>query len=257
MSRKWQITQIITCKFLIYFPPSAQITAFIWAFFIPRVKRSIYFESDVNRFGEASQILLRHFKISYSNRAVIIWSIYYAVSVCFYNQIINYIQVLWITIDDSRENLYNGAVDAILTTLCVTSSLIAGKVRVNFLKSEFQTLISLIVMSSLQGVSILVASLSQSLMTCYILYICYGMFYAFGITICASEIASKLPEDAYGLIFGFNTFVGLIIQTLVTIIFVSSGFLLPPREQYQIYSYSFFILAGVFLIVLITRKCQR
>jgi len=221
------------------------------------VNRTIYFESDVNRFGNASKILLRHFKISYSNRTVIIWSIYYAISVCFYNQIISYIQVLWITINDSKDNLFNGYVEGILTTLSVASSLIAGKIRINFLRSEFHTLISLIVLSTLQGVAILVASLSQSLMSCYILYICYGMFYAFGITICASEIASKLPEDTYGLIFGVNTFLGLIVQTLVTITFVSSGFLLPPREQYQIYSYSFFILAGVFLVILITRKCGR
>lgn len=200
---------------------------------------------------------MRHFKISYSNRTVIIWSVYYAISVCFYNQIISYIQVLWITIDDSGDNLWNGAVESILTTLSVASSLIAGKIRINFLKSEIHTLISLIVLSTLQGIAILFASLSQSLMSCYTLYICYGVCYAFGITICASEIASNLPDDTYGLIFGFNTLVGLVVQNLVTITFVSSGFLLPPREQYQIYSLTFFILACVFLLLLIKRRFRR
>lgn len=232
--------------------------ALIWAIFIPRVNKSIYFNStDGNQSSGAFRIILRHFKSSYSSRIVVIWSMYYAISVCFYNQIVSYIQVLWITIDDTEDDLYNGAVDAVLTTLSVASSLLAGRIYINFLKSESLALITLIAMTSLQGIFIILASLSQSLISCYILYICYGMCYAFGITICATEIARNLPEDTYGLIFGFNTLAGLIFQSLVTVTFVSSGFLLSPRGQYQVYSYSFFILAGIFLLIFVTRTIRR
>lgn len=245
-------------RFLFSFLQTAQVCALIWAIFIPKVKNSIYFNSNYeNRFKEAYRIILRHFTTSYSSRIVIIWSMYYAIAVCFYNQIISYIQVLWITIDDTEDDLYNRAVDAILTTLSVASSLIAGKIHINFLKSESRSLMTMILMSSLQGIFIILASLSQSLIMCYILYICYGICYAFGITICATEIAKNLPDDTYGLIFGFNTLVGLIIQSLVTVTFVSNGFLLSPRAQYQVYSYAFFILAGVFLIIFMSRNLRK
>lgn len=235
----------------------------LWALFIPSVERSLYFhrkgddEEHRNRFLDAFQLIRNHFVNSYKNKTVVIWSLYYAITVCFYNQIIAYIQVLWITIDDSQEIKYNGYVDAILTSLSAIFSLLAGKVHINFLKDQNRALLALVVLSSLQGIFMIFAAMSQSLISCYIFYICYGIAYAFGITICATEIASNLPEDTYGLIFGFNTLSGLIIQTIVTYTFVSSGFQLQPRGQYQIYSYFFFGIAGIFLIIFMSRKFSR
>jgi solute carrier family 19 (thiamine transporter), member 2/3 len=237
------------------------LIALLWAFFIPSVERSLYFhqkENEIhhqNRFHQAFQLIREHFINSFKNHTVIIWSIYYAITVCFYNQIIAYIQVLWITIDDTQK--YNGYVDAILTSSSAIFSLLAGKIHINFLKNQNHALLVLIMMSSLQGIFVIFASMSQSLIACYIYYICYGISYAFGITICATEIASNLPQDTYGLIFGFNTLIGLIIQTIVTYTFVSSGFLLPPREQYEIYSYFFFGLAVIFIIIFIARKFKK
>lgn len=188
-----------------------------------------------------------HFKSSYKQRTVVLWSFYYAISLCFYIQISAYIQVLWISIDDTQEVIYNGAVDAILTLLGAAVSLLAGKIHMSFLKKQNRTLLVLIFMSSLQGFFVIMAATSNTLMSCYIFYICYGVAYAFGITICATEIAKSLADDTFGLIFGFNTLIALIVQTTITLSVVSNGFKLNPSGQYQVYGYFYVALGVVYL----------
>lgn len=234
--------------------------ALIWCFLIPRVETSTYFNRDTNpkqsdsfnRNGilAALHLIWIHFKTSYTNKMVIVWSFYYAIALCFYFQIIYYIQVLWISIDDTQEMIYNGAVDAILTLLGAGVSILAGKIHINFLKNKVHTLLVLIVLSSVQGTFVILAAQSQTLLSCYIFHICFGVTYSFGITICATEIAKNLTDDTFGLVFGFNTFIALFVQTIVTLSVVSSGFKLTPSGQYQVYGYSYVALAAVYLLTL-------
>lgn len=192
-----------------------------------------------------------HFKTSYQNKTVVLWSFYYAIALCFYIQIAGYIQVLWVEVNDTEESIYNGYVEALATLLGVGATLIAGKIHMSFLKKQNRTLLVLIFMSSLQGALIVLAATSQSLLPCYVFYICFGIAYAFGITICATEIAKNLAEDTFGLVFGFNTLIALIVQTIVTLSVVSSGFKLSPSGQYQVYGYFYVTLGIVYLIVLV------
>lgn len=192
-----------------------------------------------------------HFKTSYQNKTVVLWSFYYAIALCFYIQIAAYIQVLWVEINQTEESIYNGYVDALATLLGVGATLVAGKIHMSFLKKQNRTLLVLIFMSSLQGTLIVLAATSQSLLPCYIFYICFGISYAFGITICATEIARNLAEDTFGLVFGFNTLVALTVQTIVTLSVVSSGFKLPISGQYQVYGYFYVALAVCYVIVLV------
>lgn len=234
--------------------------ALIWAFFIPPVKTSLYFnrntsgekrsDSYLNQMIAAFQLIWIHFKTSYTNRMVLLWSFYYAIALCFYVQISAYIQVLWISIDDTQTVIYNGAVDAILTLLGAGVSIVAGKIHINFLKSKLHTLFVLIVISSVQGAFVILAAQSQNLLSCYIFYICFGVAYAFGITICATEIAKNLVDDTFGLVFGFNTLIALVVQTSVTLSVVSSGFKLSPSGQYQVYGYAYVVLGGIYLFTL-------
>lgn len=63
----------------------------------------------------ASKLLWNHFKTSYSNRTILVFSIFWALSTAGYILIISYVQVLWKEINSDQENLYNGAVEALLT----------------------------------------------------------------------------------------------------------------------------------------------
>lgn len=203
-----------------------------------------------NRISNAFHLIWVHFKTSYQNKTVILWSFYYAISLCFYLQITIYIQVLWswIYINDSQETILNGAVDAMSTLLGAVASLLAGIIHLNFLRKKNRTLIVLVVMSSIQGLFVILAAKSQTLMACYIFYILYIAAYAFCITICATEIAKNLCDDAYGLVFGFNTLVALIVQTAVTLSVVSNGLMLSPSGQFQVYGY-FYLVLGVFYLL--------
>lgn len=199
----------------------------------------------------AFKLIWVHFKTSYSKKTVILWSCYYAIALCLFNQIAAYIQVLWISIDDTQEVIYNGAVEAVLTLLAAVFSLVAGKIHVNFLMKQSRMLTALILMSCLKGLFVVLAAKSQTLLACYIYYICFGAAFAFGITICASEIAKNLEDDCFGLVFGFNTLIALTVQTIITLSVVSNGFLLSPSGQFQIYGYFYVVLGGIYLFSLI------
>jgi thiamine transporter 2/3 len=46
------------------------------------------------------------------------------------------------------------------------------------------------------------------------------------------EIASNISQDSYGLVFGFNTFLALAFQTVLTFVVAdSAGLALNPRDQ--------------------------
>jgi hypothetical protein len=54
----------------------------------------------------------------------------------------------------------------------------------------------------------------------------------------SAEIVKHLNEDSYGLIFGVNTFIALVLQSLLTVIVVDEGVLgLATRTQVSSVSY--------------------
>lgn len=61
-------------------------------------------------------------------------------------------------------------------------------------------------------------------------------------------MASKLKEDCFALIFGINTLVALVLQSLLTFI-VISALALNVRIQYQLYAGWFLALATIFAII--------
>lgn len=204
-----------------------------------------------NRTYDAFRLIWIHFKASYSNKTVVLWSFYYAVSFCFFLQITVNVQVLWISIYDAGDVIYNGYIDAVLTFFAATMTLLAGKIPLNLLKRRNLTMLMLIIMSTLQGIFIVLAATRASLMPCYIFYVCYGISYAFSITICASEIAKLLSDDAYGLVFGFNTLIALALRTIVVLSVVSNGFKLTPSGQFQTFGYFCITLGGSYLAYLL------
>jgi len=78
----------------------------------------------------ASKLLWDHFIVSYSNRTVLIYSIWWALSTAGYLQIISYVQLLWQQIDPDQENFYNGGVEASLTLFgALSASLVSWILR--------------------------------------------------------------------------------------------------------------------------------
>lgn len=115
----------------------AQIIATFWAFTLPKVDQSLYFHrksyandvpavastdtldnnsydgnehkrnehqfNTVSRTSAAATLLWTHFRNAYTNRKVLQWSLWYAVGLCGYLQVISYVQLVWKDIEPSPD----------------------------------------------------------------------------------------------------------------------------------------------------------
>nr|CAD7401272.1 unnamed protein product [Timema poppensis] len=97
------------------------------------------------------------------------------------------------------------------------------------------------------GVMLYVFAVSESIWLGYSGYSMFVILFNGLITITTAEVARNISEDSYGLIFGVNTLLTLLVQTLITLVVVSStGLALGPRQQYMVYGGYFIVLGGVF-----------
>ena len=64
----------------------------------------------------------------------------------------------------------------------------------------------------------------------------------------SAEVAQGISKDSCGLIFGMNTFLALVLQTLLTIIVSDErGLALDERSQFIVYGACFGVLGIAFL----------
>lgn len=204
--------------------------------------------------------LWRDFKHAYSNIYVLKWSLWWCVATCGFLQVLTYVQLLWDSILNENKNeeqqlLYNAAVEAIYTIIGAVSSLACGWLRFNWkLTGElFLTICSL-----LQGSALLISALTSSLWVAYPLYIVFGILYHTMMTITNSEVAKHISEDSYGLVFGFNTFFALILQSALTAVVVGNGgFELNAKDQFLVYGGYFLVLGAFFSVATVHTLCRN
>lgn len=72
----------------------------------------------------------------------------------------------------------------------------------------------------------------------------------------SASVAKKLHEDCFALIFGINTLIALILQSLLTLITITK-LQLSHRTQYQLYAYLFFALTAIYGIIGIQNEIRR
>ena len=162
-------------------------------------------------------------------------------------QIQSYVQILWQFIDPTQKNFYNGAVEAALTLFGAISCLVAGFISSE--KFEKFDLWILTVCSFVEGVFIIISSVTDQVWVAYVMYVLFGIIYMFMITLASATVAKNLLEDSFALIFGINTLLALIIQTILTVVVVSeSGLKLSPRNQFLVFGGYFIFLSVIFLV---------
>lgn len=66
-------------------------------------------------------------------------------------------------------------------------------------------------------------------------------------------MASSLEEDSFALVFGFNTFVGLLLQCILTFVVVSekANLNLNVFQQFSVYAFYFIVIGIVYSIAVI------
>ncbi|XP_046742650.1 thiamine transporter 2-like isoform X2 [Diprion similis] len=203
----------------------------------------------------AYYLLWNDFLSAYSNFYVLKWSIWWSFATCGYTQVINYVQLLWQDSLEGEDSAYNAGVEAVYTILGALTAFSVGKLRLNWPVIGEATLS---IFALLQGSSLVVASQTYNIWLSYTIYVIFGLLYQAMITIASSEVAKNLSEDSYGLIFGINTLIALLLQSLLTFIVTGKNvFALPIRVQYLVYGGFFITLGAVFLMIAVFTTVVR
>ncbi|KAM6358207.1 thiamine transporter 2-like [Alca torda] len=196
----------------------------------------------------------------YSSRKLLYWSLWWALATAGFNQVLNYIQVLWDFRAPSHSSaVYNGAVEAIATFLGSATSMAVGYVKVNW---DLSGELVLGIFSAMDAGSLFLMYFTDNIWACYAGYLAFKACYMLLITIATFQIAVSLSMERYALMFGFNNFVALVIQTILTVVVVDSkGLGLDISTQFLIYGSYFAFIAGIFLIrsvyTIISIKCRN
>uniref|UniRef100_A0A8C6XFN5 Thiamine transporter 2 n=1 Tax=Naja naja TaxID=35670 RepID=A0A8C6XFN5_NAJNA len=120
-------------------------------------------------------------KECYTTKKLLYWSMWWALATAGFNQILNYVQVLW---DDKAPShsseVYNGAVEAIATFLSSIASLAVGYVKLNW---DLTGELALGIFSALDATSLIVMHFIQNIWVCYASYLVFKACYMLLITI--------------------------------------------------------------------------
>ncbi|XP_017012794.2 thiamine transporter 2 [Drosophila takahashii] len=250
---------------------TTQVISLAVSLFLPSVPRSLYFyaasagdpapggEVTAPRFSfsNACRLLWYHLVSSYSNPVVLQWSLWWALATCGQIQVISYIQFLWKEVAPDHQSVYNGGVEAVATLLGAIGAILAGLLNSNKRRGSYMLGIS--ICSAILGALIIYAAKTQEIWVAYVNYVLFCAVFFFIITVAGAVVAENLVEDSFGLVFGINTLVGLILQTILTISVVEKvGFALNPRDQYVVYGSYFIVLGGIYVIwtVLVKLFCR-
>ncbi|KAI1709772.1 reduced folate carrier domain-containing protein [Ditylenchus destructor] len=186
------------------------------------------------------------------------WSLWWAMTTCMSLQVALYAQSLWGEVP-SGDSPLNGFADAAYTATAALAILAMNAFPLDWDKWGE---LALVIISTIDASLLVVYSRTQNINVMYLCYISYRSLYQVMITIAQWNIAKKMKCESYGLVFGTNTFVALVMQSiLMMVVSDKRGPLsLPVRHQYLVYAGLHFIVAIIFLcsvIVSIVRYLRR
>ncbi|XP_004576806.2 thiamine transporter 2 [Ochotona princeps] len=199
-------------------------------------------------------------KECYSSKRLFYWSFWWAFSTAGFNQVLNYVQILWDYKKPSQDSsVYNGAVEAIATFGGAVAAFAVGYVKVNW---DLVGELALAVFSAIGAGSLFAMRYTVDIWVCYAGYLIFKSSYMLLITIAVFQIAVNLSVERYALVFGINTFIALVIQTVMTVIVVDQrGLNLEVDIQFLVYGSYFAVIAGVFLMrslyIIYSAKCRN
>ncbi|KAK7883344.1 hypothetical protein WMY93_029518 [Mugilogobius chulae] len=244
-----------------------EIVAFLISLCLPMPKTSLFFketqvsptDKDSLRHGGGNQwcsresvtraghLLLKSFKESYSSSKLICWSLWWALATAGYTQIFNYCQLLWNHVEQSAApSTYNGAVEAVSCLAGAAAAFCVSHVKVTW---AVWGELALGLFSAAATGGVFLMALSSNIWACYAGYIIIKSCYMLLITIAVFQIASHLSMECYALTFGINTFVAVLLQTIITSIVVDDTALgLDIVTQFIIYGSYYAVISVLFLI---------
>ncbi|XP_068442017.1 solute carrier family 19 member 3b [Clinocottus analis] len=204
----------------------------------------------------AGYLLWQNFRESYSSRTLVCWSLWWALATAGYVQVFNYIQLMWNHIEPSAtSSIYNGAVEAACSLVGAAAAFSVGHIKVTW---AVWGELALGMFSAIATGAVFLMALTSSIWACYAGYVIFKACYMFLITITTFQIASNLSRECYALTFGFNTFVALLLQTILTFVVVDEAALgLDIVTQFLVYGSYYGIISVLFLIRGTSTACKN
>ncbi|XP_047247246.1 solute carrier family 19 member 3b [Girardinichthys multiradiatus] len=195
----------------------------------------------------AGHLLWKSFKESYSSRHLVYWSLWWALATAGYMQIFNYIQLKWDHIEPSAtSSIYNGGVEAVSSVVGAAAAFSVSLIRVTW---AMWGELALGLFSAVCSGAVYMMAFTSSIWACYAAYVIFKSCYMFLITITTFQIASNLTMECYALTFGINTFMALLLQTIITVIVVDEAALgLDIATQFIIYGSYYAAISVLFLV---------
>ncbi|XP_036614148.1 thiamine transporter 2 [Trichosurus vulpecula] len=186
-------------------------------------------------------------KECYSSSHLLFWSIWWASATAGLNQVLNYIQLLWDHKAPSQSSqVYNGAVEAVATFGGAVAAFAVGYVKIDW---DLFGELALGIFSAVDAGSLFLMHFTTNIWLCYAGFLIFKSVYMLLITIAVFQIAVNLSMERYALVFGVNTFLALVIQTIMTLIVVDArGLSLHVDVQFLIYGGYFSVITGIFIV---------
>lgn len=130
---------------------------------------------------DAKSLLVSHLRSAYTNKTVLLWSLWWSLLHVGARLTYIYNQPLWHFIDPEREDIYNGFAETGLTLFAAIGSLLAGKLNQKFIE---KWAIGIVIVCSLgMGTLSITAGNTPSVFVSYAMYILLGAVFYFMITV--------------------------------------------------------------------------
>ncbi|KAE9548436.1 hypothetical protein FO519_008351 [Halicephalobus sp. NKZ332] len=226
--------------------------ALVFCFFMPRIRwknlvaRISSNESEEPResqsslptsFSEYVLYKLRNMKSdfikTYSNNFIRKWSFWWAMATCMSLQVALYTQTLFGEVQIGDDSPLNGFADAAYTFTSAVFIILTNRLPINWDKWGE-------------------TALTNSIYLMYFCYVFYRSFYQVMITIAQWNIAKKMTTDSFGLVFGVNSFIALILQSILVITVTDKrGLGMGVRDSFLLYAAIHAFIALIFFISVI------
>uniref|UniRef100_A0A7E4VBB4 Reduced folate carrier n=1 Tax=Panagrellus redivivus TaxID=6233 RepID=A0A7E4VBB4_PANRE len=189
----------------------------------------------------------------YSKMTILKWSLWWAMATCGELQIESYAQTLFGQLQDANgDNNFNGFIEAAWPFFGMIAILAVEKANIDWNRWG-EACLSIAAIAD--SVLLIIMSQAGQLWLMYACFVLFRVFYQIMITIAQANIVTEIASHSYGFVFGVNTLVALILQTVLTAVVVQ-WWKFGIRDQFIAYGIYHAGVSVIFVSVLLYRFCR-
>lgn len=201
-------------------------------------------QSKCNRCRTVCKNIFSSLKKAYTDKEILLWSIWWATIFNGWIFVVNYTQSLWSFIDSDVE--LNGFISTLATMFGAFGSFLVKWIPLN--NPIRNNVVAGLVTIFISG-CLFLASFTTSIGWSYFSYVLFSFLYNYVITVTQYQLA-VIQSSEIALIIGFNTFIGLLLNTIMTVILIEDSTLhLPVQTLFTVHGFYFGAIAIAFTCI--------